>query len=488
MNKTFLNTDVSDEMLKACDGLMARPLYEQKHLKQASIGSRGPLQDHMPDDDHFGIHLIAMGASERYGFNRNGDDWAKRDLQNRHDTFVKHAGFYDEHDHKDPKKSRGPVKFSAYNDEMDRVELVLWGNKRKAEAEWEAVKAGNALAFSMAASVPHDICSICDNEAPTPREYCDHAANSLGQYLDGHQKFAFVRNPNPTFFDISKVNYGADRIAWWLEYAPNDGVTEQLKAASANRVTPSAVIAEILGTTAPTDLGDRGWSSPAGLAMLTKLAAAEEQIERAVRGDETSAEFAQLVKYAHGLVHSHEAGSDELLDSLRKIPSVDVTFGLLKSAGIILPLRQFHAFVSGQTLAETSTDPVYLAATKLASGMYRHRVSLPVVPELESMFDAASATKVACGCGSSDPVQGLLDKVGKDFDSKPEAVKMRIMRLSMQPRPVIKVASAPTELEQQQARALVDTYCHYKISSLQQHSDRDVLIDSHLGALIMCNH
>lgn len=43
------------------------------------------------------LHLIAMGATEYTGPNRNGDGWTSDTLRKTHDTFVKHAMFYRDH-------------------------------------------------------------------------------------------------------------------------------------------------------------------------------------------------------------------------------------------------------------------------------------------------------------------------------------------------------------------------------------------------------
>ncbi len=81
------------------------------------------------------IHMIALGATELYGCNRNGDGFSKYACQKYHDTFVKHARFYRNHINKDQKKSYGIIKASSYNEEMHRVELIVALNGTKEAAE-----------------------------------------------------------------------------------------------------------------------------------------------------------------------------------------------------------------------------------------------------------------------------------------------------------------------------------------------------------------
>ena len=81
------------------------------------------------------IHLVALGAYEKYGMNRNGDAFKEQWCLHCHDSFVKHAYYYLNHRNKDPKKSYGLVKLSTYNRPMSRVELLVIANGTKEAAE-----------------------------------------------------------------------------------------------------------------------------------------------------------------------------------------------------------------------------------------------------------------------------------------------------------------------------------------------------------------
>lgn len=106
------------------------------------------------------VHVIALGDTENWGPNRNGDGFSKQACKDYHHYFVKDAHVYRNHKNTDPKKSYGVVKASAYNDEMNRVELIvaLNGTEKAAKAndglvadkELEKLESDKPLAVSMA--------------------------------------------------------------------------------------------------------------------------------------------------------------------------------------------------------------------------------------------------------------------------------------------------------------------------------------------------
>ena len=205
------------------------------------------------------VHLIALGATEFYGPNRNGDGFTEATCKKYHDTFRKNARWYRNHKNKDTKKSYGVVKLAHYNDDMKRVELIIALNSNEkaakhndglvANEEMEKLAKGDDIAVSMACRVPFDVCSGCGNRARNRNEYCDSALckygglrSNIGAVLeDGH--ILHADNPDPDFFDISRVFRPADRIAYTL------GRLE--KAAAAGQVITGAELAEEFGLDEP---------------------------------------------------------------------------------------------------------------------------------------------------------------------------------------------------------------------------------------------
>lgn len=250
--------------------------------------------------DEVGVHLIALGASEFYGPNRNGDGFKQAALMENHPSFVKYARFYRNHKNKDPSKSYGIVKLSAYNPAMKRVELLVALNAEKsaadrnggfiADRELTKLASGEDLCVSMACRVPYDECSFCGHKSPTRDDYCTSSMCKAGGCADNLTRLVkvgcdthhlHVDNRYPTFFDISDVYRPADRTAWgcradYLEKAASD---------HGFMGTDGARLAEDMGLTTPLHVlmaqgaafgGDQRLNSQiklaCGLSLLSKQA------------------------------------------------------------------------------------------------------------------------------------------------------------------------------------------------------------------------
>lgn len=176
--------------------------------------------------------------------NRNYDGFTEQTCRDHHTSFVKNARHYEHHRNKDPDKSFGDVRLSAYNEPMSRVELLVIGNRTKEAAKRNGglvlpesvitqLERGDEVPWSMACKVAFDKCSNCGNEAPSRADYCteDTCHNpktgrkmpgcryNLGKMAeDGFQ--LYVDNPRPLWFDISRVRKPADRNAygWKADY------------------------------------------------------------------------------------------------------------------------------------------------------------------------------------------------------------------------------------------------------------------------------
>lgn len=226
------------------------------------------------------VHLIALGAYEAYGPNRNGDAFRETALQKYHDTFLK-ARVYRSHANTDPAKSYGVIKASAYNPTMRRVELLvgLNGDEKAAKAngglvadrELEKLATGQDLPFSMSCTVPYDECAVCGNRAKSRAEYCTAdkcPAGGCKEYLGkivkaaGQLRYVFVHNDHPTFFDISHVFRPADRTAWGnkADYIQIKEAADRQEPEEAQRRAAQAM--EVLLQTPPDEILARGLRRP----------------------------------------------------------------------------------------------------------------------------------------------------------------------------------------------------------------------------------
>lgn len=221
------------------------------------------------------IHTIAIGATEAYGPNRNGDGFKEATCRSQYKTFIskplrdysksaEHNGarFFRHHKNKDPAISYGYVKAAVYNPRMRRIELLLIGNGTKEAAERNGgfvmpdstiakLESGDDLAGSMACKVAYDVCANCFNKAPSRADYC--AADTCINPFDGFRglgckdgltklasngRQAYVENPGAIFFDWSEVVRPAERTAY-------GGTADYLmKAAADNSGIGGAALAE----------------------------------------------------------------------------------------------------------------------------------------------------------------------------------------------------------------------------------------------------
>lgn len=177
------------------------------------------------------ILVLAMGASEYYGPNRNGDAFREEELKKHHHTFKTNANVFRSHVNKDPAKAIGKVVESFYNDDMHRVELILELDNDLASGEVQKIRDQQDVAVSMGCRIKYDVCSICGNKAPTRAQYCKHLKYELGDiYPDG--RIVCADNPRPNFFDISIVFRPADKTGYMLKkIAKHGGVHVEDKSA-----------------------------------------------------------------------------------------------------------------------------------------------------------------------------------------------------------------------------------------------------------------
>jgi hypothetical protein len=316
------------------------------------------------------IHLIALGATEYYGPNRNGDGFSVKTCKKYHNTFVKHAHFYRNHINKNPQKSYGIVKLSYYNNLMHRIELLVALNGTKqaadrngglvADQELNKLESGKDIGVSMACYVPFDQCSVCGNKAKSRDEYCrgvDEGGSCPGGGLfskiatvtaDGRQVYA--DNPNPKFFDISHVPRPADRIAWVLG-------TFNKNANSQNKVLSGAELAEKWGldindTFELIEVGDVYNPKPL-IYIIKKLAQAEDFVEKNPRSSLNLA-FSPSVQ--------------PVVDwTLPTSYQFDQALGSLTQEKIAAPLQAFLSL----SVPRCDTSNVYIQAKPNLRGIYK---------------------------------------------------------------------------------------------------------------------
>lgn len=304
--------------------------------KRASAKGLFDFDKITPNDNETLVHLLALGDGETIGANRNGDYFPKAANQKYHKTFLT-AHYFHNHDNDDPKKAYGRVVAAAYNEPMGRVELVVGLDNDKCREDLQKLASDGSFPVSMSCTVPNDVCSICGNVAKTRSEYCKHASAMMGKILDDGRQ-VYVVNHEPSFFDISKVYRGADRIAYTFRQLD--------KAASEGRVLGGAELAAIL------DDGHMAVPVKQSAFTLEKTLILQKMAE--ILDD---AEAKDLLNGFRNALQPQK-WSDDVVSTLKSASDKDAVMSALHAAGVCLPIDVFVRVVGIEKPAGISDDAI----------------------------------------------------------------------------------------------------------------------------------
>ena len=397
-----------DQPVAQIVNLSSRGLIGSDRTAFTKRASADILQDmqHLRDkvaSDELLIHLLAIGATEDYGANRNGDGFRRRACQQYHPTFVKHAMFYRNHDNKNPRKSYGRIIKSAWHDPMKRIELLVALNSNDAAArrnlglvadrEMEKLAAKKDLPVSMACKVAYDVCSYCGHQSPTVDDYCTGVQqgglckagglrDNIGALveIDGGIHQLHADNPHPTFFDISHVFRPADRIAYVT------GAMEKA-ASGSGRIIKSAELARQFGISLPYELVIDG-AQPRHIQRLIKLAYTLADTEDEIASGKLPVSVGCLAAFSPVV-----QGVDQ---PLSLPPQFREKFAMVLRAladqRICLPLARFVESVTDNSF-EKAAEVAVIVARELP-GIYTRMLRDPALPERikQSQYAPAEAT------------------------------------------------------------------------------------------------
>jgi hypothetical protein len=420
--------------------------------------------------DQVPVHVIAMGATEAYGPNRNGDGFKEAALKQYHDTFVKYAQHFRHHKNKDPKIRYGQVKASFYNEGMRRVELLSLLNATKeaaekyggyeADKELQLINRGEDIPVSMACKIAYDVCSGCGNKAKTRAEYCTEDNCKYGGCRDNLTKVAsdghllHVDNPHPTFFDISTVIRPADRIAY-------GNVAEYLQKAASCVSIGGAALAEAYGVTSPFSVVTASEKDP---AMLERLKVA---YELATLEDKIESNHSQYVNLARAFTLK---GPEVDLSPLGNVGTEKFAtgFNALADQHVLLPVKEFLRLTIGDSekLAELSE-----IVPSLLPGIYNRLIADSVMFEskLSSMPDYFPSQKLA-----SATQRNWAQKLAEHYSITPDNIRRRMALSSIRDIgiPNLKTSTIyKTAAHSKLAEELARVYAMYKLAYLIHKND-----------------
>jgi len=250
--------------------------------KEASLDKFADFHDFRTEDGFLYARIRAISSR----VNKNHDGWPSVELAGGPDnfdriskqgaieantkdefgysTFVGKPVFVDHHN-SDPDRARGVVvdaklhiedqKTSGLDpyyssDSVDGehlpptwVELMLEIDAEQFPRLASAIIAGaedpeqGIDGFSMGCDVTHTKCSVCDNEATTPEEFCNHIRNKGAEYDSYDEmgnrtsKTAYENCYGIQFFELSAVFDPADETALLREVIQREGKTASTKTA-----------------------------------------------------------------------------------------------------------------------------------------------------------------------------------------------------------------------------------------------------------------
>lgn len=488
MKKLIYDYDNNDDFLLK-SGNLVNLIESNKHIKSASssVISREMLENCKPDKDHFLVHLIAMGDFEHYGPNRNADAFSKEACENFHDTFVKKGAFYREHNTGSDDLKIGQIKASAYDPAMGRIELAIWGHKKKASDAYEKVKSGEPLSFSMSCSVKKDVCNACGHEAHTPGEHCEHIKYASNRYIPEFKKYAFMWNPEPQFYDISMVKKPADRIAHYLYYGMD-------KAASHGKdLNLSYDYTRVQNIFIPDDMC-LGCQNPEKQKILQKLAAAESYVNDVINGkDIPNDERYNFVK--HAALKAFDPNTQLTESQINKLAELipQTLYRGLAKRSTFLPFKSFASYVTGISVNELDNKDFFKwAMIKELPFIFNNMLKSPF-SDLEDEFDIGSKTLEEFDSNNTDEVQDIMDEASDKFGLSPDKVKPRCIQISIT---TTKHASLNnnynlnniSENDKNFAKRLASAYGMYKISGIQYINSNFNIDEQHNYLLISQNN
>lgn len=516
--KKLIYPDSNSELFSSLDGVMVsviRDINFYTNIKKASSSaiSRQLLEDCKPDKDHFLIHITAIGDDETYGFNKNADGFPKKANEKYYKTFETNANLFREHNSSSPENRIGIIKAAAYNKDMHRIEVVAWANIKKAAAEYEAALAGKPLSSSMGASVPCDRDNISGKLSKNPSEYEPWMKRFPGKYIEEWNgkpinKWAYVHNDTPTFFDLSIVAKPADRIADYLEYRFNDAVKDGiLKSACENDAcVPSALLPEMMGY----DLLKFGsdiirtkgdltsyFASEDKAKILEKLASIEKEFidinSSSDKANDPRVAYIKNAKYVN-FDKSYTLSKDDISE-LRNLRPETLFFELQKRASVL----SFKPFV----------DLIFEGNPKFASEDHKNKIvkyaEIAIVPTVfsevknliesgdvlpcgdgvDELFEAGDPIEAMYDLNNTDPVQKIMDGIEDQLSYKEEKKQPRIIQITITQHVPdeniqkedcgkffkIKTASFNPNIELSKddltvAKQLAFTYAFYKVAAL----------------------
>jgi hypothetical protein len=426
--------------------------------------------------------VIALGAYEGTGANRNGDIFKEAECLKHYKTFIKSGskgrdGKYDgralnrHHKNKPEDPKYGNIKAASYNHKMKRIELVIGMDNDKCAEEIQKLAEGKQINVSMAAKVAYDKCTWCGHAAKDDNSRCDHVPRMLGE-INKRGEMCSMDNIDPKWFELSIVGRPADRIGMSLKLASDNNYIKtaaDYKSLYPGFVVPPDDTAEVLSISK---------YASEKRALVVKLAAMEKHIDGVIEGGPKNSKDKYLVDHKSKLLEG-DGISESTMEELRKYEPSKL-LKALADQGIIFSPEDFVKYLFGAKKLSNSGD--------IFSKMKRHLPSM--FSEIaEDGDDEINEEKYEPSSSSTLP-HGILNIVKGLFDDHSlfdKPAHGRIMKITIIKRnPSVKLNKSHEDKDiskEASIKQLAKQYAAYKLAALrymdsQNKLDEEVLTNS----------
>lgn len=400
------------------------------------------------------LHVIAVGAYEGTGFNRNGDCFLDKDCKSNYSFFKKaDRAVHRHHKNKKDDPKFGNIKAAAYNEPMKRIELIVGlDNDKCADIIQEQEKVGHTN-WSMASKQAYDICSWCKHAAHSDEDRCEHIPANIGE-INKQGEMCGMINPDPKWFEISYVRRPADRIGMSLQ-----------KMASNQELTP--MLTRDFLQLYP------GFNSPSDEFLISKKASDKRDLIQKL--SEIEKHLDAVAKKAPTNIAKTEKMAAELIDDLRQLDPHKF-FKIAADNGIILSPENFSVYLFGDRVKE--------AAVK---GMHSHLSHIYTDLTKEGGEDVLHNEKFepAAFGHFNNSIRNKFSKLATDYS---------LFDLYLKPRfynQVIHKTAANLQSAQPSGsvfeKELAKQYAAYKLAALNYLNDSNKLTDDLLVAAVAQN-
>ena len=398
------------------------------------------------------LHIIALGAYEGTGFNRNGDMFKESECKNNYHYFkVANRAVHRHHKNKPDSPKYGNIKAAAYNEPMKRIELIVGlDNDKCADILDEQEKRGNTN-WSMASKQAYDLCTWCGHKARTDADRCEHIPAKIGE-LNKEGEMCGMENPDPRWFEISYVHRPADRIGMSLGKVASDRVKPML---------PRDYLQIYTGFQAPEEEIYISKKAADKRELLHKLAEMEKHLDAVAKKEPKSGKDLYLKRQASKLNKGKKIEGKEM-DELRK-HEPSKAFKGMSDKGIIMGPDEFSNYAFGDKLQPDAVE-----------GMKSHLPDVFSQLEQEGGADAVNNERFEAGAGGLPPeLQNLIGQLFQDHSLFGPQAHNRVIKITIELGGAGKtdndIKPSPTPEEKSKKASdefLAKQYAAYKLAQL----------------------